>query len=697
MSSSYLAQLMSDTFDVAHADEGGMQRLPALVSVLIAQFEEAGVLSSPSISYARETVGKQIAEVHAYDCDAEEDLVTLIYCIDATEGTPLGTTPEVSSTGKEEIERAFRRLATFYVLAKQGKLKTIDSETPPLPELINLLKSADDEGLRIEFLVVTTGKVSERAVRSGEKHQIDRDLWDLVRLDRVMGSSGNGSIDIDLLNEYGVSLPVLMTDKAPDGVQVLLTWLPGKVLADIYNTHRSALLERNVRSFLQFNGKVNKGIRTTLLQSPGRFLAYNNGLSATASDIELSDVRSGVGRIRSLKGFQIVNGGQTTASIAAVARRDKTDLSGVSVQMKLTIVPEKLLDSLVPDISKYANTQNKIQEADFHANDPWHVGIERLSRAEWTAARDGAPKGTRWFYERSRGQYADALAGEATAAGKRRFRQENPPSQKFTKTDLAKYLMSWDQRPALVSKGAQKCFIGFMSQMASTARQTPTQGEFRRIVSLAILFKAAEDLYGEMGFQGFRAQVVTYAVAYLSHFVGKQLDVEEFWKRQAAPAKVVAALKLIIPGIRDVVVNPPASQRNTTEWAKKDALWTAVLEREIDVRLPKASPSEAGPATAQGTVEEGALIAAVGNVPGTTWLSLAAWAKETSSLQVWQRKISFSVGKQLERGKMASIKQSVQGAKLLLEAVRLGFKDPQLSAGSRDEIAKCLATCKVGK
>jgi hypothetical protein len=94
------------------------------------------------------------------------------------------------------------------------------------------------------------------------------------------------------------------------------------MLADIYNDYRSALLERNVRSFLQFNGKVNKGIRDTLKTAPHRFLPYNNGLSTTASSVVLTGASNGTAHIRSLADFQIVNGGQTTASIAAASRRD---------------------------------------------------------------------------------------------------------------------------------------------------------------------------------------------------------------------------------------------------------------------------------------------------------------------------------------------------------------------------------------
>src|SRR5207249_354780 len=221
---------------------------------------------------------------------------------------------------------------------------------------------------------------------------------------------------------FGQSLPCLVMPRADDGIQVLLSSMPGKILAEIYKTYRGRLLERNVRSFLQFTGKVNRGIRDTLLNSPGRFLAYNNGISATAASVDLEDVGAGLARIRAVRDFQVVNGGQTTASIASCMRRDGADLSLVDVPMKLTVVPPAALDDLVPLISKYANTQNRIQEADFSANHPWHIALERLSRATWTRPTEIAPRGTRWYYERSRGQYADEVAAQATPAGRRALR-----------------------------------------------------------------------------------------------------------------------------------------------------------------------------------------------------------------------------------------------------------------------------------
>ncbi|MDD1444458.1 AIPR family protein, partial [Dolichospermum sp. ST_sed3] len=338
-----------------------------------------------------------------------------------------------------------------------------------------------------------------------------------------------------------------------------------------------------------------KGIRETIVSRPDRFLPYNNGICATAASVVTKAATDGLAYIDAVQDFQVVNGGQTTASLASCARRDGSDLSQIFVQMKLTIVPQEKLDEVVPLISQYANTQNKVQEADFKANHPYHIALEKLSRQIWTRPTDTTPRGTRWFYERSRGQYAVEKLRFAEA-GKRRFTLENPPSQKFSKTDLAKYLMSWDQYPQDVSLGAQKNFMEFMSLLGRENRPMPDEPEFKRIASLAMLFKRAETLYGEMGFTGYRAQVVAYTLAMLSYRVKKHLDWDEFWQAGAVPETMIEMMRPLMLTARNIILNSP-SQQNITEWCKKDACWMAVLQANTEEisDLPVIPPPSAVP------------------------------------------------------------------------------------------------------
>lgn len=684
MSATFLNQILEECFDRAHDPESGTLRLPALSEVLLEALEDAGVISNPQTAYYRVERGNVAAEVHGYAFDAEDDVIQLFYCIDATSDTPLGLPTDVCTTGKDLVDRAFRRMDAFVRRIQSDRMEEIE-ESQPARELVELIREAAANGLTTELHVITTGRVSERAASATAQNDLPRETWDILRLERVCGDRGDGSISIDFAEEFGESLPCLVTPRSPDGLQVLLTCIPGRMLADIYNRYRASLLERNVRSFLQFTGKVNKGIRSTVLNEPHRFLPYNNGLSATAGDVDIETVHGGLGKIRIVRDFQIVNGGQTTATVASCLRRDHANLESVSVPMKLTVVPRQMLDGLVPQISRFANTQNRIQDSDFSANDPWHIAIERLSRNTWTRATAVAPRGSRWFYERSRGQYADALASCQTPAGRKQFRTENPPSQKFTKTDLAKFILSWDQYPAVVSRGAQKCFMHFMSQLAQSQRKSPDEADFKHLIALAVLFRRIEKLYGEMDYQGYRANVVTYSIARLSHDCQRQLDVDVMWKSQAVPEALLNALKLIVPGVRDVIVNPPANQKNVSEWCKKEDCWSAVLERDIDTDLKVDQPGEKEAkrliAASETPLqpEQSRLIESIQEIAPDVWFAVSSWAKTTSSLQAWQRGLAYSLGRIKAVARVPSIKQAIQGRTLLLEAVRLGFQQENLT------------------
>lgn len=674
----FLEQLRSDAFDTANDPEIGGLRVPALARAVLDRLEDADVSVDSQLAYYRHERTNVHAEVHAYSCDTEDDVISLFYLVDGNEDVPLGEPASALSVSKDHVDRAFRRLESFVKLAQGDRAPDLD-QSQPASELFELVGASAVAGQKVILNVLVLGIVSERAATSEQRKGLEREVWDLDRLVKTCGGDGDERPSINFVDEFGVSLPCLVTSKTDDGLQVFMTWIRGDVLAQIYNTYRSRLLERNVRSFLQFTGKVNKGIRETVLDRPTRFLSYNNGLSATASVVDLDDVGSGLARIRAVKDFQIVNGGQTTATIASCARRDRVDVSSVFIAMKLTVVPPNKLDELVPLISKFANTQNRIQEADFSANHPWHIELERLSRNTWTKPTTDTPRGTRWFYERSRGQYADELASQNTPAGRRRFRTENPTSQKFTKTDLAKYVLTWDQQPAVVSRGAQKCFVEFMNRIQRERRPVPDTTEFERIGGLAMLFRRAEKLYGEMGYQGYRAQVVTFSIARLSNALGRRLPFDDIWKSQEIPDSLKTSLAMVIVGVRDVITRPPGN-RNITEWCKREDCWTAILALPVAVDdTDKTTWTPTSSRSVQPTNADGTVIA-VAAVPSEVWFAISKWAKDTKTLLPWQRSLSYSIGKLHVRGADPSPKQAIQARKLIMEAIRLGFGHEQLTS-----------------
>jgi hypothetical protein len=321
------------------------------------------------------------------------------------------------------------------------------------------------------------------------------------------------------------------------------------------------------------------------------FFAYNNGISATADSVELRTERGGT-VITSIKNLQIVNGGQTTASIAEAAR-NKVNLASVFVQMKLSIIdPAKALD-VVPKISEFANSQNRVNAADFFANHPFHQRMEAFSRRIYAPSQDGSFRESKWFYERARGQYADAR-GKLTPTQRKKFDLEYPKSKVFDKTDLAKYLMLWRGHPDIVSRGAQKNFAEFAKQIGvewSKREDDFNELFYRQAVAKAIIFRRCEQIVTNQDWYqgGYRANIVAYAIAKIGHDVasnGKAVDLDSVWKVQALTSHFEDALAVAAKAVHEELVNPPTGTSNVTEWAKQQPCW--VRMQALTVRWPAA-------------------------------------------------------------------------------------------------------------
>ena len=349
------------------------------------------------------------------------------------------------------------------------------------------------------------------------------------------------------------------------------------------------MLEQNVRTFLQAKTKVNAGIIKTLETQPEMFFAYNNGLTATAAGITTGRMADGSLGITAIENLQIVNGGQTTASILYASdsqrRERRADLSRVFVQMKLSVVNPDLLEEIVPKISRFANTQNKISETDFFSSHPIHLVLERMSRQLSAPAKPGSLSGSKWFYERARGQYRDKMA-YGTAAEKRRFELEFPYDQRFEKADLAKYEVTFECRPHIVSRHAQKCFLDYAEtagKLWETSEALFNEQWFRSVVAEGITFRWTDKMVaGAAWYQedrGYKAQIVPYALAWLVNHLrtrGLELDLNLIWQRQELPEEVGEVLRQLAPQIAATIKEAPPQMKNVGEYCKQQACWAAV-------------------------------------------------------------------------------------------------------------------------
>ena len=400
--------------------------------------------------------------------------------------------------------------------------------------------------------------------------------------------------------------------------------------------------------------------------------------AAEVKVVHLDDGRPAISRISDL---QIVNGGQTTASLHYARVKNKGDLSDLVVQAKLSVVAMDKRDELVAQISVFANSQNRVNMADFTANDPFHVELERVARTVWAPPQGNNNHMTRWFYERARGQYADAHARERTPAKQREFKKIHPLNQKFTKTDLAKFENTWDQLPWLVACGAEKNFREFMLRLDKRGRFKPTPEYFEKLVAKAILFRSAEKLIGRQTLGGYRSQTVTYTLAKLFNATEQRIDLQPIWRAQVLPEAVVDAIEQLAPRVHATLLKA-AGTRNISEFAKKEDCWKAVVDIDWvpDAALRDCLIIDTGPRPRAIdsigevlTAEEEAAKNLVEEVPAATWFELAKWAKQTENLQSWERSLAFTLGRNASSGKPPSRKQANHGARMLDTAQKLGF------------------------
>ncbi|MDO4429260.1 MAG: AIPR family protein [Atopobiaceae bacterium] len=499
---------------------------------------------------------------------------------------------DLTTLTNTDMEADFRRLEKFLTQSLNARFRNSLEPTDPGFGLADLINTRWEKISHVRLYLLTNKKLSARVegkkASSIDGREIVYNVWDITRFGNLVSSGRERERLIIDFNELpGGSLRALLASKPNDKNQVYLAAVPGLDLAYIYDRWGTRLLEQNVRVFLQARSNVNKGIKRTLENEPELFFSFNNGITATAEAITTEITDEGL-VITGLENLQIVNGGQTTASVYA-AFKAKHDLSRVYVQMKLSIVSPEAAKELVPRISEYANSQNKVSAADFFANHPFHVRIEEFSRRILAPAKDDSFDLTKWFYERARGSYRDAQA-YLTPAAKRKFAKEYPKAQSFTKTDLAKYLMVWTDKAYMVNRGAQKNFAEFAKDVADAWEKNDQQFSevyFKYLIAKKIIFDLAgkviqsRDWY-EAG--GYRSQHVVLAVGALANaarMLGKSVDFLSIWNRQAVTPAFERALGQAADAAHDVLMQPGEGYRNISEWAKQPKCWNALKQKNV--------------------------------------------------------------------------------------------------------------------
>lgn len=577
----------------SRAEANGMGTREAFVAEMADRLRDSGEM--PDIEGCPESlVGQRQRRLeidgHAFD-DADESLHLVCAVLDAGDEMAVITLSDARET-------AFNRLEGIYEQARSGWLTGNIEESRPLWALARRIeRGAAPAAIRLH--VVTDRRISERLkeIKPGQTSDgvpIEYQVWDVTRLLRIHeAQSARDDLIVDLSHLPGGGLPVLPATRSGGDYEAYLAVMPGTALAEIFVRYGSRLLEGNVRTFLGRSGNINKNIARTLNDEPSRFFAYNNGLAATASSIKLGKGSDGGLIVTEIVDFQIVNGAQTTASLATLHREKKLPEANVFVPMKLSVVAAEAAEELVPRISRFANSQNAVKASDFFANHAFHRRMETISRRVLAPAQSGSQVQTHWFYERARGQYLNEQAG-LTSASKSQWQRSNPRDQVITKTDLAKIETCFEQLPDVACKGAEKAFVAFADRVSKAwqdeaARDTYGDDWFRSAVARVILFRATEKLVSKAPWyaSGTRAQVVAHSTAKLANMAamaseGGQLDYLRVWTRQDAGELLISQIDLIAEQVMAVLLDPPQSGMNVGEWAKQQACRSRVFSTDVE-------------------------------------------------------------------------------------------------------------------
>ena len=554
--------------------------------VVMQHMAEAGMTFEPvEVCHFQGKIGNAILRLSGYAMSEDEDQLDLFVSLYAG-------TDELVPVPDAETRTAVEQCMRFLTLCAEGKMAPkLDpsSDVHSLALNINAIYKGLEQ-IRIYVITDRIAKAKNFKTREIAGKTVKLEVMDIERLRRhTSEGKPRDELVVDFSEVSGSALPCVFVPGGEGEYDYALTAIPGEALRFMYEKYGQRLLEANVRSFLSVKGKgVNAGIQTTLKSSPELFMAYNNGLVLVADEARTAHLADGSPGILWLKGMQIVNGGQTTASIYFAKKRfPETDLSRVRVPAKVIILKETdpaREEALISDISRYANSQNSVKQSDLSANKPFHVEIERL--ADGVVCPDGVG---RWFYERATGSYNTLLARQGTTPAKlKALKDAIPPSRKLTKTDLAKYVIAWDGLPEVVSLGSQKCFDRFMSTMTPGDGELPPPlpdlQDFKSMVAKGILFKAVQKL-ARQNFQAFQANVAAYTVSMIAVRFGDRFDLGRVWERQGVSPELLTQIAVWAKEVNEAL-HQTTGGRMISEWAKKPECKEAVLGRRYSDPAP---------------------------------------------------------------------------------------------------------------
>lgn len=582
--SNYIRSIYNEVDSILETDREGASSENVFTDHILEILADAGETDSPiRCRYERENRnGNTVVKINGYALDENQETLDLFI-------THYEHAPQAYRLSKADFDKLLKWPANFANMALKGYETDIEPSASEVLALARLIRKHHKDFIRLNIFLISNGAIPHTPPKNTKPKGFDDltinyHIWDIERLHRLDQSTNNRDpIEIDILELSGSPIPCLTMPTENDLYECYLAILPGKLLATLYRNYGTRLLESNVRAFLQQTGKVNKGIMRTIREFPEMFLPYNNGLAATAIDVRTTD-SAGQRYITGIRDFQIVNGGQTTASLFHTEHKYKVSLDKVFVQLKLTVIKdEDQKNKAVPEIARYANSQNKVSELDLTSNNLILQKLEELSRTVYAIDPEDRNKQTVWYFERVKGQYREALAKEPNTR-KEAFKRKFPKEQVIIKSEVAKYMNTWNQLPFHVVKGAEKNYMIYLKSTSEEFKKTlPGRVYWEDIVANAILFRETDKLFGRkgrnaIGDTNIKAPTVTYTLAYLHHVTGNLLDLGAIWRNQSLPNALKEELSKGLHFVYSFLNTLPDSL--ISEAAKYERTWEALKQQK---------------------------------------------------------------------------------------------------------------------
>lgn len=667
----FYQSLMQDVVAIQSSDEDGNTQEQVFTRICQELLSEAGETEAANIAYDERGLGtKNQLKVNGYAISENYETIDLFISL-------YNNSNEIKIISKAEIDTAVKRITNFFRESVYGDYENRIAESSEIFDFVHTLATYDElrkNLIRVNAFILTngeyTGEIPQSTTISG--YTVLYHIKDINFLYRLSEDSRVPiELDFENLNGKEYKIPCLAANIENEDYEVYVAIIPGECLSALYYNYGSRLLEQNVRSFLQFTGKINKGIRQTILKEPHMFLAFNNGIVATADKIELDETG---GFIKSICNLQIVNGGQTTAAIFNTARKDKADISQVYVQVKLSVIKDKgQYANIVSRISQYANTQNKVNDADFTVNNPSLIEIEKVSRYVLSPITPINNMQTYWFFERVRGQYKTLRLKEGfTKSRQAAFDLKYPKTQVFSKLELAKYINAWQEvysgktmviGPHTVVSGDEKNHARFMNDNLPEVKEIDV-AFFEDVIAKAILFKTADKRYGTKRTGNpigeLKQVVVPYTISLLNIITQGKLDLYKIWKNQQISTELSDFVYDLMKQVNNFIIDhSPGS--HYIEWAKKEACWLAVKGHNwsynldnisgdfIDEQNPPRRNRRIDAETAE--LEKKKQEDIVLSIPSSLWEKIGDWGRDTENLSPNRISIASNIASKIKKNK----------------------------------------------